>query len=376
MRTLLVIATAVGATLLAGCGAQKAATTAAAVEPPPVTASIVTVSAEPFLAIVPVTGTLVSNTSVDIKAETIGRITRFDKEAGDRVSAGEEVVWINDENYQLSLRQAQTVLKVSEAALERSKLLEAHSRSELERADNLLKSGGITDKDLKAAQLAEQDARAQVAVATAQCDEARAGLRVAEKRVRDAVIHSPVSGVIQKKFVNKGAYVEAATALFSLVDNGRLELDSPVASADLAPIRAGQRVVFSVNSYPGVPFEGRVLEILPAVEADTRSAKVRVQVPNPGGKLRAGMFAEGEIQTGTTAQAIVIPSPAVYRDDRSAKASYVFVVLNGKAARRAVHIGRERDGRLEIVDGLKPGDVLVSEQSIEIADGVRVRARS
>jgi RND family efflux transporter MFP subunit len=170
--------------------------------------------------------------------------------------------------------------------------------------------------------------------------------------------------------------VEAPTALFTVVDNSKLELESPVASADLAPIRPGQRVTFTVNSYPGETFEGKVVEVAPAVDAETRSAKVRIQIVNPGGKLKAGMFSEGEILTGRTAAAVVIPSSAVYRDDRSVKSSYVFVVVNGKAAKRAVRIGRERNGKLEIVEGLNAGDALIPEQSIEIADGVRIQARS
>jgi membrane fusion protein (multidrug efflux system) len=374
MRTFLPIVITAAAVLFAGCRAAQVQR--AAVEPPPVAASVVTVATEPFLATVSVTGTLVSNARVDIKAEIVGRITRFDKEEGDSVAAGEPVVWLTDENFQLALRQAQTAAKVADVTLERVGLMEAHSRSELDRAQNLLKSGGITDKDLKAAELAEQDARAQAAVAAAQCEEARAAVDVAQKRVRDAVIQSPIAGVIQKKFINKGAYVEAPTALFTVVDNGRLELETPVASADLGPIRTGQRVTFSVNSYPGETFEGQVVEVAPAVDAETRSAKVRIQVANPGTKLKAGMFAEGEILTGSTAQAIVIPSAAVYRDDRSAKSSYVFVLVDGKAVRRAVRIGREREGKLEIVEGLKAGDALISEQSIEIAEGVRVKARS
>jgi membrane fusion protein (multidrug efflux system) len=374
MRTFLLIVIPVAAALFAGCRAAQVEK--AAVEPPPVAASVVTVATEPFLATVSLTGTLVSNARVDIKAETIGRITRFDKEEGDSVAAGEAVVWVNDENYQLALRQAQTASKVADATLERVRLMEAHSQSELERARNLLKSGGITDKDLKAAELAEQDARAQAGVAAAQCEEARAAVDLSQKRVRDAVIQSPIAGVIQKKFINKGAYVEAPTALFTVVDNGRLELETPVASADLGPIRTGQRVTFSVNSYPGETFAGQVVEVAPAVDAETRSAKVRIQIVNLGSKLKAGMFAEGEILTGSAAQAIVIPSAAVYRDDRSAKSSYVFVLVDGKAVRRAVRIGREREGKLEIVEGLKAGDALISEQSIEIAEGVRVKARS
>jgi membrane fusion protein (multidrug efflux system) len=127
-----------------------------------------------------------------------------------------------------------------------------------------------------------------------------------------------------------------------------------------------------VNAYPATTFEGRVLEINPSVEAETRSAKVRIRVDNAAGRLRAGMFVEGRILTGVTAQAIVVPAAAVYRDDRSAQTAFLYLAENNRAVRRKVRIGRELDGKLEIVEGLKPGDILLAEQSIEIAEGVRV----
>jgi RND family efflux transporter MFP subunit len=291
------------------------------------------------------------------------------------VAAGEVVAVVNAENYQLSLRQAETGVKVAEAALERARLVEQHSRSEMERARNLLRSGGITDKDFRATELADRDARAQVTVAQAQLEQARAVLDVAHKHIRDTEIRTLVAGVIQKKFVNKGAYVEPATPVLTVVDNSRLELESPVATADLAPVRPGQKVTFTVNSYPGEKFTGVVIEVNPAVDAETRSAKVRIRVNNAGGKLKAGMFAEGEILTSVVANAIVIPADAVYRDDRSAREAFVFVVDHEKAVKRSVKIGRERGARLEIVDGLRPGEQVIAEQNIQIAEGVRVRAR-
>jgi RND family efflux transporter MFP subunit len=156
------------------------------------------------------------------------------------------------------------------------------------------------------------------------------------------------------------------------VDNRRLELESQVAAAELAPIRPGQRVTFTVTSFPDKTFEGQVTEILPAVDAESRSAKVRVKVDNRSGLLKAGMFAQGEILTGVAAHAVVVPTAAVYRDDRSAREAVVFVLENGKAARRTVRIGREKDHSVEIVSGLKAGDVLVAQQSIELAEGVRI----
>jgi RND family efflux transporter MFP subunit len=374
MRQQALITAIFGSLLLSGCARQEAKTIQNAAAPP-VAATVIDLRAEPFTVTIPVTGTLVSSARVDVKAEIIGRVVRFDKEEGSPVSAGETVAWVNAENYELSLKQAQTGVIVAEAGLDRARLMEQHSRSEMERAQHLLQSGGITDKDLKAAELTERDASAQVQVAVAQLEQARATLAVASKHVRDAQIHSPVAGVIQKKFINKGAYVEAPTPVFTVVDNTRLELESPVASSDLAPIVPGQKVSFTVNSYPGVTFEGSVLDVNPAVEADTRSAKVRIRVPNPGGKLKAGMFAEGEIVTGVVAGAVIVPADAVYRDDRSSKSSYVFVVENGKAVKRAIRIGRERATRLEIAEGLRPGDRVIAEQNIEIAEGVRVAAR-
>jgi len=362
--------------LAALTGCRQTETRVVGASPPaPVKTTIVKITPEPFTAVVPITGNLISTTRVDVKAEIVGRVVRFDKEEGDPVSAGEPVVWVEEENYRLALQQAESAVRVAEVALEKARVLQAHSRSELERAENLLKSGGITDKDLKAAQLAEQDSGAQVAMADAQLQQSRAAVEVARKRLRDCRILAPVSGVIQKKFVNKGAYVEAPTALFTLVDNTRLELQSPVPSADLGSVKPGQEVVFTVNSFPGVTFAGVIEEISPAVETDSRAAKVRVRVDNSGGRLKAGMFAEGEIRTGVQTEAMVIPLSAVYRDDRAAKDSYVFVAESGKATRRNVRIGRERDMKLEIVAGLKPGDLLITEQSIELAEGVRVEAR-
>jgi membrane fusion protein (multidrug efflux system) len=211
-----------------------------------------------------------------------------------------------------------------------------------------------------------------VDLASAQLEQARSQVEQARKMLADSIVRAPVVGEIQVKHVNEGAYVEPPTPLFSVVDNTRLELESMVATADLAPVRAGQGVAFTVNAYPDQRFDGRVVEINPAVQSDTRSAKVRIRVNNPGGRLKAGMFAQGEIVTGVQSQAIIIPVAAVYRDDRNAKKSHVYVVENGTAARRDVTIGRERDSELEIAEGLRAGDIVVAEQSIEIADGVRL----
>jgi RND family efflux transporter MFP subunit len=371
MRTEGIIVASLTLLITTGCQ-RKEAGASAPTAPPPVRVRAIRLTPQPFASTVAVTGTLHSRALVEVKAQTMGRVLRFPKEEGDRVAAGEALVWVDDEQYRLALRQAETAVAVAQAALERARVQEAHAKSELARSRNLVQSGGITDRDLKSAEVAEKDGAAQVALAAAQLDQARAALDVARKHLADTVIKAPVGGEIQKKWVNPGAYLEAPTPVFTLVDNARLELESSVPAAELAPIRAGQRVEFRVPSFPGEKFAGRVIEILPAIDTASRSAKVRIQIVNPGGKLKSGMFAEGEILTGMNASALLLPATAVYRDDAAAKSSYVYAVEAGKAVRHNVRIGRERDGTLEIVDGLAAGAVVVAEQSIELAAGVAV----
>jgi RND family efflux transporter MFP subunit len=359
--------------LSAGCQ-KKEIEAAPQAEASPVPVSVLELKTEDLPITISVTGTLVSTARVDVKAETIGQLTQFPKQEGDAVEAGETVAWADQKNYELAVRQAETAVKVAEAGLERARVLASHNQAELERARNLIRSGGITDKDLRLAEVSQQDGQAQVLLSQAQLDQARAALDVTKKKLADTAILSPVSGVIEKKYVNVGAYVEAPTMVFSVVDNGKLELESPLPSAQLGQIRSGQRVTFQVNSYPGIAFDGQVIEVGPAVDAQTRSAKVRIRVDNNSGRLKAGMFAEGEILTGVRKQTIVVPAAAVYRAEGTAQGSYVFVVEADKAVRRSVQIGRETDSKLEITGGLKPGDLLVAEQKVELAEGVRVEA--
>lgn len=374
IRTAAIVPALACLAILSGCRSQQNPAVQAA-EAPPVPVGAIAIQPRPFTAVVPITGTLISRSRVEIRAETFGRVTKFPKEEGETVKAGEPVIWVEQENYRLTLKQTESAVQVAEAALARTHVLAAHAQTELDRARNLLKSGGITQKDLDLAVVNEQDARSQVRLAEAQLEQSRTAVDIARKKLADTTILAPVGGEIQRKFVNVGAYVEAPTPVMVIVDNGRLELEASVPSAELAAIRSSMRVAFKVNSYPDTKFEGRVVEISPAVDPESRAAKVRIDVPNTGRRLKSGMFAEGEILTGVERSAIIIPATAIYREDNAAGQGSVFIVQNGHSARRKVKLGREWNGSIEIAEGLAAGDILITEQSLEITDGVRVQTR-
>ena len=335
----------------------------------PVKVTVIRIAPQPFLSTVAITGTLVSNSRVDVRSQTTGRLSHFPKQEGDSVWAGEAVAWVDDENCQLVLSQAEAAVQVAEASLEQARLLQSHSSIGPERGRN---AGGITAKAQQTAFSMNRDARAQVDLAIAQRDQAMAALDVARKRLQDTAIRAPIAGEIRTKFLKPGSHVEPPTVVFTVTNTDRLELESPISSTELASIRPGQRVALSVNAFPGQSFDGSIIGINPAVEAETRAAKVRVAVKNAAAKLKAGMFVQGDAITGVEKLAVVVPSSAVYRSDRPAKELFVFVVDHDRAIRRVVRIGREQGSTLEIVEGLNPGDVLITNQNIELAEGVRV----
>jgi len=321
---------------------------------------------------VEVTGSLISSVAVDVKTEFAGRVIALRKQEGEPVREGELLAQLDDTNARLSMGQAQANLEVSKAALDRARVAEEHAKTEEERAQNLLRSGGITDKDLLAAQVASRDAHAQVKLVEAQVDQTRQALAITQKRVNDCRIVSPIDGTVERKALNPGSYVDAFALVYRLVDNQRLELETLVPSSDIARIAKGQTIRFNVAAFPGEEFTATLLTVSSGVQPQNRSLPVRASVPNPTGKLKAGMFVKGRIIIGRKSNALIAPADALWR--RAGQPPFVYVVDHDLARRQEVKLGIEQPNSVEIVEGLKAGESVVAEQSLELAEGVRVVA--
>lgn len=353
--------------LAPGCSKETAAKTETVAPPLPV--KITRVEPRPVEQLVEITGNLVSAVTVDVKTEVPGRLVSLLKDEGDFVGKGELVARLDDSNPILGVRQAEANLETTAAALERASVAEEHARIEDARARNLIKSGGITERDQQAAEMALKDAKAQVRLIEAQIAQARQAVDIAKKRLSDCSVYSPISGEVESKRVNQGTYLDSGAVLLRIVDNQRLELESYVASSELARLKEGQTVRFSVSAYPET-FEARIKTISPAVESINRSIQVKGTVPNPARKLKTGMFVRGWIVTGVRPDSYLVPADAVWR--QPSQPPFVFVVEQDVARKRQVATGLEQPGGVEVTGGLKPGDVVVTEQYLELADGSRV----
>jgi cobalt-zinc-cadmium efflux system membrane fusion protein len=167
---------------------------------------------------------------------------------------------------------------------------------------------------------------------------------------------SPISGIVIERNGTIGATVGSDANVFKIIDITRVWIDANVFEKDLERVRRGQEVKVSVPAFPGVSFSGRVILVSSVVDPDTRSVKVRTEVPNPDGRLKPDMFASVQIITDLHRTAISIPEAAVLDDGGK---TVVFVSEGSGYVKRGVNVGIRGNGRVEIIEGLQAGDKVV-----------------
>jgi membrane fusion protein, heavy metal efflux system len=167
---------------------------------------------------------------------------------------------------------------------------------------------------------------------------------------------APISGVVVERNATIGATVGTDANVFKIIDVSSVWIDAGVFEKDLDRVRNGQEVKINVPAFPGVTFSGRVILISTVVDPDTRTVKVRTEVPNAGGRLKPDMFANVEIITDLHRTAISIPQSAVLNDGGK---SVVFVAEGTGFKKRVVTAGIQSNDRIEIIDGLQAGDKVV-----------------
>ncbi len=167
---------------------------------------------------------------------------------------------------------------------------------------------------------------------------------------------SPIEGIVVERNATIGATVGTDANVFKIIDTSSVWIDANVFEKDLERVRLGQEVKVAVPAYPGSSFSGRVILVSSVVDPDTRSVKVRTEVPNPDGRLKPDMFANVQIITDLHRTAISIPQSAVLNDGGK---TVVFVAEGSGYKKQVVTAGIQGNDRVEIIDGLQAGDKVV-----------------
>jgi Cu(I)/Ag(I) efflux system membrane fusion protein len=175
---------------------------------------------------------------------------------------------------------------------------------------------------------------------------------------RALTLRAPVSGFVVEKNVLQGQRVMAGDALYKIADLGTVWVEGEVFEQDLASVRRGQAVTAELQALPGQQFTGRIAYIYPTLNPETRTARVRVELPNRGFRLKPGMYATLRLTGSSRASAITVPRSAVLA---TGERSLVFVKrADGMLEPREVVIGMGNDTRIEVLRGLAEGEIVVA----------------
>ncbi len=344
---------------VASCGGSKADAQNAA--PRGVAVRTATVEKRDLPEDVVLTGTFKPRAQVQVVAEVQARLLRVLKDEGARVANGEVLAVLDETDYRLAADRARAALAMAEAN-------RAHAQTERERADNLLKTGGITDRDHLAAGVALQVTDAQLA-------QARAESAIAAQQLARTQVRAPFAGRVARRIPDPGAMLAPGAPLFVLVDDSTLEFKAPVASRDLGKVKVGASVALVIDALEDARVTGRIARVEPLVDERSRSFQVVVEVPG-GPDLVGGLFARASVRAGVAAGALVVPPSALVRDGTDPARADVFVVRGGKAEKVTVGVGVEAPDGVQATRGLSAGEEVVLDPPTALSSGAPVEVRN
>jgi membrane fusion protein, multidrug efflux system len=333
---------------------QAAASQAAGFQPPPEAVTTIVAQPEQWPDTLAVIGTTAAVQGVTVSADLPGLVARISFESGRAVSQGDVLV-------ELDTREEQAQLTAAEARRELARL-------NFERMQALVVDGAISraDYDQAAAEQKSTDARVGEIKAV-----------IARKTIR-----APFSGVLGIRQVNLGQYLSAGDPVVPLQSLHPIYVNFGVPQQETARVRVGGRIRVTADDLSGVEFTGRVTAVDSVISQETRNVQVQATVPNPGGKLRPGMFVQTSVVTGATRSNVSLPASAI---SYAPFGDSVFVVTDMKGAggqlyrgarQQFVKLGPSRGDRVAVLSGVNAGDEVVTSGTFKLRNGAAVHVNN
>lgn len=287
-------------------------------------------------------GTATANESVAVTAKVTETVRRVNFSDGMEVGKGAILVELTNAEEQAQLAEYRANL--------------AEAEQQFDRISGLVRRGNAAESVL------DQQTEA--------VDTAKARIDGAIARLNDRLIRAPFAGILGFRRVSPGTLVTPNTIIATLDDISVIKLDFPVPEIFIAAVRPGQEIEARSAAYPDMTFSGVVSTVNSRVDPATRAVTVRAVLPNQDHLLKPGMLLSVVVFKGSS-ETLVVPEEALVPVQ---KRQFVFVVGDdGVARRRQVTIGRRRPGRVEILDGLKLGERVITEGAMKIRPGSKVR---
>jgi membrane fusion protein, heavy metal efflux system len=282
-----------------------------------------------------------------------GRVTQVNAELGERVAAQQPLATI----YSPELADAQTTFIAARAEQA------AHAQKQA-RTQRLTAIGAATREELETHEAERARIDAQVEIARARLallgipEERTQRLAGPQDVVTTTAVRAPLAGVVTKRTANVGVNIDPSMPLFTVVDLSTVWVIADLYERDFSQVRVGSPATVTSASYPGMTLRGRISYIDPQVQQETRTAKLRVEVPNRGEQLRFGMYVDVHVGTTARREGVFVPKSAI---QLAGSDSVVYLADGERFIERKVAIGGESDGQVLVLSGLRPGDEVVTE---------------
>ncbi len=333
-------------------------------------------------------GTINPLSTVSVGSQASGRIAEIYVDYNSVVKKGQLLALIDQENAKATVQQREAALEIAKAqvAVEENNI--KYYKKALNRISKLNASKYSTEKDLEAAERDYDNSVAQLTLEQAQVKQAQASLDSAKTELSYTEIKAPVDGIVISKAVEVGQTVAASfetPEIFSVAEDlTKMQIEASVVEADIAKVKEGQKVRFTVDSYADDYFYGVVTQV--RNEATTTSNVVTytvvIGIDNTEMKLKPGMTANVEIITAEEKDVMLVPNQALrfYIDDSDNAKRYkdrgVWIMKNGKPERVTVKIGVSDDDNTQILESsLKIGDAVIIGKELSAADTQKMRLR-
>ncbi|MDE0952463.1 MAG: efflux RND transporter periplasmic adaptor subunit [Halioglobus sp.] len=296
---------------------------------------------------------------VNVAAELSGTVTAVHVDEGDRVEKGQVLLELDPQKRELAVDQADQQVQRAQAALQEARL-------KLQRRKNLAEKETISREVLDNAQLS-------VDASTADYQQAIASQQLAVRELADTRIVSPTAGLVEIQAVEVGEPVQAGASLITLQAVHGLRVHTWVSEADVTQVQSGGRAIVTASGLAGSEFEANIEWVGVNADPATGNFPVKLILAESTDALRPGMTASADLQGISVNDALLLPEAALMDRDRR---RVVFVVEQGVAHMREPLLAAGFSNRLQVLDGLAPGDqVVVSRQSL-LLDGTTVAVRS
>lgn len=348
-------------------------------------------------------GHVESPSRIDIGSQITGEVTGVPVAEGQVVRAGQSLILLENSDEAAAVDQAKAAVNqaaarlrqirelttpIAEQTLAQAKATLANTQKQYERTKDLAGKGFIgksqlddAERNLQVAQSQVETAQLQVksnrpagtdyAIAQTNLQQARATLAAAQAKLGHTLIKAPIGGTLISRNVERGDVVQPGKVLMVLSPAGPTQLIVQIDEKNLRYLSLGQRAIGSADAYPGKRFPVELVYINPGVDATRGSVAVKLNVPAPPDYLRQDMTVSVDIEVARIANALSLAPEAIR--DAAGVAPWVMLVADGRALKRRVTLGVRGDKRVEILEGLVDGDLVLRATGNTITEGARVR---